>query len=230
MECRSSIFCSGTKTFLSPDDSDIVDIEDDSNPDSRQHNSNSQSAKREGSPLSDVGSLSDSDLMSSSRLFPLHSLAAGVNKPRIWSIVDTATNSGSNNSSISPGAKSSASSIGPISPVSANRAARLDYLTSPYPKPGSMPQWYSPAAAAAAATFAQAQGAGSPFSSLYSCPPALMSQLMGGNPVGAGTPPGLHNLPPHLVAVAAESSLNRLRSAAAVAAAAAVANQNPCNK
>lgn len=130
------------------DDSDIVDIEDDS--DSRQHHSHSASHKRDGSPLSDVGSLSDSDLMQNGggRLHPLHQLASGVNKPRIWSIVDTATNSGSttNNNSVSPGAKSSASSIGPISPVSANRSARLDYLTAPYPKPGGhgVPNWYSP--------------------------------------------------------------------------------------
>jgi len=208
-----------------------VDIEDDSNLDSRQHSGNNSSnhpVKREGSPLSDVGSLSDSDLLQNSRLYSLHPhLGTGASKPRIWSIVDTATNSGSNNSSVSPGAKSSASSIGPISPISANRAARLDYLTSPYPKPGGMPQWYGAAAAAAAATFAQTPGAGTPFPSLYSCPPGLMSQLMAASP--AGTPPGLHNLPPHLMAVAAESSLNRLRNAA-VAAAAAAANQNPCNK
>lgn len=90
-----------------------------------------------------------------------------------------------------------------------------------------MPNWYSPAAAAAAAAAASfAQNPGAPFPSLYSCPPALMSQLIAANSVGPGAPPGLHNLPPHLVAVAAESSLNRLRSAAAVAAAAATANQN----
>lgn len=217
-------------SFLFLDDSDIVDIEDDSNPDSRQHNSSitsNHASKRDGSPLSDVGSLSDSDLLQSRSLYSLHPLATGVNKPRIWSIVDTATNSGSNNSSLSPGAKSSASSIGPISPVSANRAARLDYLTSPYPKPGGMSQWYTPAAAAAAAAaaFAQTQpGAGNSFPPLYSCPPGLMSQLMAANPGAA--PPGLHNLPPHLMAV--ESQLNRLRSAAVAAAAAA--NQNSCNK
>lgn len=221
-----------------------MDIEDDSNL-GQHHSSHPASQKRDGgSPLSDVGSLSDSDLIQNgSRLHSLHSLAtggAGVggvanNKPRIWSIVDTATNSSNSNNnnsssqhsaSLSPGGKSSTSSLGPISPVAMNRAAHLEYLASPYAKPGAMPNWYS--AAAAAAAFAQAPTG--PFPSLYSCPPALMSQLIAANNgVGPGATP-LHQLPPHLVAAAAESSLNRLRSAAAVAAAAAAANQNSCNK
>lgn len=41
---------------------------------------------------------------------------------------------------------------------------------------------------------------------------------------GAGNPAALHALPPHLAAVAAESSLNRLRNAAALAAATAAGN------
>ncbi|CAG2168252.1 unnamed protein product, partial [Oppiella nova] len=213
-------------------DSDIVDIEEDSNPDGH-------SGKRRdtGSPLSDVGSLSDigdSDASQSanngnplnshsSHLHPHHTIP--MNKPRIWSIVDTAT---SNNSSsllpLPPHAVNKAmvgnpsAGLGAISPsaaaIAANRAARLDYL-SPYSKPGA-PHWYNPA------NFG-GPPPGAAFSPLYPCPPgAIMGHLT--------VPPGAHNsIPPHIAAAAAESSLNRLRSAAAAVAGVSVSGSSQDN-
>ena len=221
----SSLLCSG--------DSDIVDIEEDSNADPH-------SGKRRdtGSPLSDVGSLSDigdSDASqsaangnplshSSSHLHPHHTIP--LNKPRIWSIVDTATSNNSSslltlppNMSLNKGLPTNPSAgLGPISPsaaaIAANRAARLDYL-SPYSKPGA-PHWYNPGNFGAAPP-------GAAFSPLYPCPPsAIMSHL-------SGAPPGHTNVPPHIAAAAAESSLNRLRSAAAAVAGASLTGSSTDN-
>ncbi|CAG2106374.1 unnamed protein product [Medioppia subpectinata] len=212
-------------------DSDIVDIEEDSNP-------GGHSGKRRdtGSPLSDVGSLSDigdSDAsQSANNANPLLSHSSHLhhtiplNKPRIWSIVDTAT---SNNSSsllpLPPNAMKQAMAsnagpgLGPISPsvaaIAANRAARLDYL-SPYSKPGAPHHWYN------AGNFAGGPP-GAAFSPLYPCPPsAMMGHLT--------VPPGAHNsIPPHIAAAAAESSLNRLRSAAAAVAGVSVSGSSQDN-
>lgn len=205
------------------DSSDIVDIEEDSNP---EHHSSKRRAT--GSPLSDVGSLSDSDASQppngnplnnhSLHLHPHHTIPS--NKPRIWSIVDTATSNNSSSLSLLPMPQSIApnkaipvttnAGLGPISPsaaaLAANRAARLEYLSSPYPKPGGAHHWYN------AGNFG-VQPSAAAFSPLYPCPPsAIMSHLAtGGGHSGVG-------VPPHLAAAAAESSLNRLRSAAAAVA------------
>ncbi|KAI1285235.1 Homeobox protein caupolican [Halotydeus destructor] len=97
-------------------DSDIVDIEDDSNLDGETPR---KQIKRSGSPVSsDPGSLSDSDLSQAghSRSTPpntihpfpalhhlhhpsMHSHHAMPSKPRIWSVADMATNSSSVTSS-----------------------------------------------------------------------------------------------------------------------------------
>jgi len=215
-------------------DSDIVDIEEDSN----------QDGKRLGasSPLSDVGSLSDSESSQpgnsstpnhhhhhhSNHHHPHHTLQP--NKPRIWSIVDTATSNNSSSLPLMPPSLAtskatgstpgtpSGGSIGGVSPtvaaIAANRAARLDYLSSPYAKPGG--PWYNPGNFSVASSAAAAAA----FSPLYTCPPtAIMSHLAA---AGSGAPIGPGGVPisPHLAAAAAESSLNRLRSAAAAAGAA----------
>ncbi len=142
------------------------------------------------------------------------------NKPRIWSIVDTATSTNSSSLSLLPLPQSIATNkgipgapsagLGPISPsaaaLAANRAARLEYLASPYSKPGG-PHWYNPG------NFS-VQPSPPAFSPLYPCPPsAIMSHLAAAGPAG-----GHSGVPPHLAAAAAESSLNRLRSAAAAVA------------
>ena len=108
--------------------------------------------------------------------------------------------------------------LGPISPsaaaIAANRAARLEYL-SPYPKPGA-PHWYTPA------NFG-APPPGAAFSPLYPCPPsAIMSHLSRG-------PTASNNVPPHIAAAAAESSLNRLRTAAAAVAGASLSGSSTDN-
>ena len=219
-------------SVVSSGDSDIVDIEEDSNTDGH-------SKRRDtGSPLSDVGSLSDigdSDASqsaangnplshTSSHLHPHHTVP--LSKPRIWSIVDTATSNNSSslltlppNMSVNKGLPTNPSAgLGPISPsaaaIAANRAARLEYL-SPYPKPGA-PHWYTPA------NFG-APPPGAAFSPLYPCPPsAIMSHLSRG-------PTASNNVPPHIAAAAAESSLNRLRTAAAAVAGASLSGSSTDN-
>ncbi|XP_054165044.1 iroquois-class homeodomain protein irx-3-like [Oppia nitens] len=194
-------------------DSDI-DIEDDSNLDGTKR-------RDTGSPLSDVGSLSDigdSDSQSANNgnpmnthLHPHHALP--LNKPRIWSIVETATSN--NASSLLPPnllankqlPNNANPGFGPIpasaAAIAANRAARLEYL-APYSKPGA--HLYN------AGNFGGVPPGAAAFSPLYACPPsAIMGHLTG--PVGAH-----NNVPPHIAAAAAESSLNRLRSAAAAMA------------
>ena len=204
-------------------DSDIVDIEEDSNPDGH-------SGKRRdtGSPLSDVGSLSDVGDSDASQPAangnPSSHHTIPLNKPRIWSIVDTATSNNSSsllslppNISANKGLPPNAShGLGPISPtaaaIAANRAARLEYL-SPYSKPGA-PHWYNPG------NFG-GPPPGAAFSPLYP-PSAIMSHL-------SGAPTGHTGVPPHIAAAAAESSLNRLRSAAAAVAGASLSGSSTDN-
>ena len=211
-----------------PDDSDIVDIEDDSASESKMPLSLNPSMaakfRMEGtSPLSDLGSFSDSE-----RLFP-------AGKPRIWSIVDTATshaaaaaaaqqahhahihaahlqhqqaqhqaqqqssaNSGnSSSSSLSPsGTKSPGSSIGPISPSNPHRQALRDYA-SPYSKPNPaslLPNGLPPHSVASGA-MPPHLAAGWPYSAAAAAAAAAAFGAAGspGFPPLYGCPPALMN-------------------------------------
>ena len=222
------------------DETDSIDIEDDSN----QEGNENKRLNETGSPLSDPGSLLDSEGSqpannnsatnnhSPHHHSSSHNTIPPSNKPRIWSIVDTATNNSSSlpllniphsiattkssTSSTPTSISTSNNGIGPISSsaaaIASNRAARLDFMTSPYPKP--VGPWYNPG------NFNIASSAAA-FSPLYSCPPsAIMNHLVS---AGSGNTASGHGaMPSHLASTAAESSLNRLRSAAAAAAAAGV--------
>ncbi|XP_022239468.1 iroquois-class homeodomain protein IRX-6-like [Limulus polyphemus] len=128
-------------------------------------------------------------------------------KPRIWSIVDTATSTSSsvagNSSSLLISSSPLVSGSNKMSPL--QRAARLDYL-SPYPKPSS---WYSN-------TLGSTAIPGSfPLSSVYSCPPivppgpALTSANSGSSNCTLVSSSVLSD------SASVSASLNRLRTAAA---------------
>ncbi|XP_076334602.1 uncharacterized protein LOC143238340 [Tachypleus tridentatus] len=128
-------------------------------------------------------------------------------KPRIWSIVDTATSTSSsvvgNSSNLLTSSSPLVSGSNKINPL--QRAVRLDYL-SPYPKPSS---WYSN-------TLGSTAIPGSfPLSSVYSCPPivppgpALTSANSGSSNCTLVSSSVLSD------SASVSASLNRLRTAAA---------------
>lgn len=113
------------------------------------------------SPISDASLASDDSEESQHSSVPhptsteLPQQSQQQNKPRIWSIVDTATsNQGPSSSNLPPGASSR------LSPL--QRAAYL----SPYPKPAS---WY--AGTLGNISVVTSVGGSFPLSAVYSCPP-----------------------------------------------------------
>ncbi|KAH7983890.1 hypothetical protein HPB52_015037 [Rhipicephalus sanguineus] len=188
---------------------DLVDVDDDSRssdltdlrrPSGTSHSSEEprHGLQQGGGNLSDA-SLSDSE---SSARTPAaspngHSDVSSAPKPRIWSIVDTATSGSPSHSMLSPGAPSAAAVAARM--ASLQRSARLDYL-SPYHKTSS---WY-------ASTLGSLGGGSFPLSTVYSVP-TIMSPAAGLAPVSAGSP---------LTDSTTAASLSRLRTAAAFSAAA----------
>ncbi|KAH7979449.1 hypothetical protein HPB49_009434 [Dermacentor silvarum] len=188
---------------------DLVDVDDDSRssdltdlrrPSGTSHSSEEprHGLQQGGGNLSDA-SLSDSE---SSARTPAaspngHSDVSSAPKPRIWSIVDTATSGSPSHSMLSPGTPSAAAVAARM--ASLQRSARLDYL-SPYHKTSS---WY-------ASTLGSLGGGSFPLSTVYSVP-TIMSPAAGLAPVSAGSP---------LTDSTTAASLSRLRSAAAFSAAA----------
>lgn len=188
---------------------DLVDVDDDSRssdltdlrrPSGASHSSEEprHGLQQGGGNLSDA-SLSDSE---SSARTPAaspngHSDVSSAPKPRIWSIVDTATSGSPSHSLLSPGAPTAAAVAARM--ASLQRSARLDYL-SPYHKTSS---WY-------ASTLGGLGGGSFPLSTVYSVP-TIMSPAAGLAPVSAGSP---------LTDSTTAASLSRLRTAAAFSAAA----------
>ncbi|KAH9362623.1 hypothetical protein HPB48_001280 [Haemaphysalis longicornis] len=188
---------------------DLVDVDDDSRssdltdlrrPSGASHSSEEprHGLQQGGGNLSDA-SLSDSE---SSARTPAaspngHSDVSSAPKPRIWSIVDTATSGSPSHSLLPPGAPTAAAVAARM--ASLQRSARLDYL-SPYHKTSS---WY-------ASTLGGLGGGSFPLSTVYSVP-TIMSPAAGLAPVSAGSP---------LTDSTTAASLSRLRTAAAFSAAA----------
>lgn len=192
---------------------DLVDVDDDSRSsdmnDLRRPGGTSGDDSRlhhGGGTLSDA-SLSDSE---SSARTPAGSpnghsgtdvSSASAPKPRIWSIVDTATSGSPSSAMLPPSASPPAALAAAARMASLQRSARLDYL-SPYHKTSS---WY-----ASTLSGLTAAGGSFPLSTVYSVP-TIMSPTAGLVPVSAGSP---------LTDSTTAASLSRLRTAAAFSAAA----------
>ncbi|CAN7992055.1 unnamed protein product [Ixodes hexagonus] len=197
---------------------DLVDVDDDSRSsdmnDLRRPGGASHSSEepRHGLHHGGGGNLSDASLSDSesSARTPAASpnghsgtdvSSASAPKPRIWSIVDTATSGSPSSAMLPPTASSPAAVAAAARMASLQRSVRLDYL-SPYHKTSS---WY-----ASTLSSLGAAGGSFPLSTVYSVP-TIMSPAAGLAPVSAGSP---------LTDSTTAASLSRLRTAAAFSAAA----------
>ncbi|XP_023227847.1 iroquois-class homeodomain protein IRX-6-like [Centruroides sculpturatus] len=132
-------------------------------------------------------------------------------KPRIWSLVDTATSGAGTNSGAGSSALPTVTSPGAARLSPLHRAARLEYL-SPYPKP--QPAWYAGTLGGINAT--NGVPGSFPLSAVYTCPPIVnpaLSSMTSPTSTGSSPLPGSAVLTES--SASAVSSLNRLRTAAA---------------
>nr|USC30011.1 araucan Iroquois complex [Acanthoscurria geniculata] len=151
------------------------------------------------SPVSDASLASDSESSQASVLMPGVVISSQQStelpaKPRIWSIVDTATsNTSAPSTSVNSPPSGGASRLSPL-----QRAAYL----SPYPKPTS---WYAGTLGNLSAVTSGVGGSFPLSAAAFTCPPIVSS--MTGSVASSGSS--------SLVESPAVSSLNRLRTAAA---------------